>query len=214
MPGSFKTRAGLCALGWLLCRAAPVLFAANDMNNDDPNLWLEDVAGERSLQWVRAQNALSTGQLEAAPGFAALEERLLRILNSRERIPFVAKHGRYYYNFWRDDKNVRGLWRRTTLEEYKKPSPAWETVLDLDQLAAAENENWVWHGYNVLQPRCDRCLVELSRGGADAAVLREFDLTRRQFTPPAGFPFPRPRPASPGAIATRCTSARISAPVR
>ena len=191
MSVSFKTRAGLRAAGCAVCLAATALFAANDMNatNDDPNLWLEEVAGEAPLQWVRAQNALSAGPLESAPGFAALRDRLLRILNSRDRIPFVSKHGRFYYNFWRDDQNARGLWRRTTLAEYKKAAPAWETVLDLDQLAAAEKENWVWQGAVFLEPRGDRCLLELSRGGADASVLREFDLTRKAFTP-GGFSAP------------------------
>jgi prolyl oligopeptidase len=54
-------------------------------------------------------------------------------------------------------------------------------VLDLDQLAATEKENWVWHGYNVLKPSNDRCLIELSHGGADAAVIREFDMNSKQF---------------------------------
>jgi prolyl oligopeptidase len=189
MTDSFKARVRVAAVAWFLCRASTSLFAAPDMNvtNDDPNLWLEDVAAERSLQWVRGQNAVSTGQLEATPGFKALDERLLEIFNSRERIPNVTKHGRYYYNFWRDDKNVRGLWRRTTMEEYKKTSPAWETVLDLDQLAAAEKENWVWHGYTVLEPSGDRCLLDLSRGGADAGVIREFDMTRKEFIPDGFF---------------------------
>src|SRR5208283_1699821 len=107
-----------------------------------------------------------TNQLESTPGFAALDERLLQIYNSRERIPYVTKHGPFFYNFWRDDKNPRGLWRRTTLEEYKKPAPAWETVLDLDQLAATEKENWVWKGYTILKPSNDRCLLDLAHGGA------------------------------------------------
>ncbi len=135
----------------------------------------------KALAWVSEQNAASTGKLESSQGFASLEDRLLAILNSREKIPSVAKHGKFYYNFWRDDKNIRGIWRRTTLEEYKKASPAWETVLDLDQLASQEKENWVWHGYNMLEPSYDRCLLELSRGGADAAVIREFDLTHLKF---------------------------------
>ena len=137
MDCPFKSRAAL-ALGIVLGAALQCAFAADDMisTNDDPYLWLENVTGDKALDWVRAQNAVSTRKLESSPGFAALQERLLAILNSRERIPYVAKHGKFYYNFWRDDKNTRGLWRRTTLEEYKKPDPAWETVLDLDQLAA------------------------------------------------------------------------------
>jgi prolyl oligopeptidase len=158
------------------------LVAANPADaTNDPYLWLEDVTGEKALDWVRQQNAVSTNQLESLPDFGPIQETLLAILNSKERIPYVAKHGKFYYNFWRDDRNVRGVWRRTTLDEYKKPSPKWETVLDLDKLAADEKENWVWHSYQVLQPDYDRCLIQLSRGGADAAVVREFDLNRKEF---------------------------------
>jgi prolyl oligopeptidase len=187
----FRCRTRLALLAFFLSLRPLVLFAADAVSAspDDPNLWLEDVTGEKALEWVRAHNAVSTRRLESAPGFQALQDRLLNILNSRERIPQVAKHGPFYYNFWRDDKNPRGLWRRTTLEEYKKSAPAWETVLDLDQLAATEKENWVWHGDNVLKPSNDRCLVELSHGGADAAVIREFDLTTKQFVPD-GFTVP------------------------
>jgi prolyl oligopeptidase len=188
---SFKARARSALIAVYLSLQPVCVLAADEPSPApaDPNLWLEDVTGEKALQWVRAQNAVSTRQLESTTGFQGLEDRLLDILNSRERIPQVAKHGPFYYNFWRDDKNPRGLWRRTTLEEYKKPAPAWETVLDLDQLAAAEKENWVWHGYNVLKPSNDRCLVELSRGGADAAVVREFDMNSKQFVPD-GFTLP------------------------
>jgi prolyl oligopeptidase len=159
---------------------ASMSTSTND-TNADPYLWLEDVTGERALAWVRQQNALSTNELTTRPDFEPARQRLLTILDSKERIPAVSKHGRYYYNFWRDSKNVRGLWRRTTLDEYRKSSPAWETVLDLDQVAATEKENWVWKGASVLDPDYDRCLLHLSRGGADASVIREFDLERKEF---------------------------------
>ena len=110
----------------------------------------------------------------------ALNERLLKILDSEEKIPFVEKAGDRYYNFWRDAGHQRGMWRRTTLEEYAKPHPEWEVVLDLDALGAAEKENWVWKGSTFLRPSCKRCLLSLSRGGADAAVVREFDVTTRR----------------------------------
>ncbi len=148
---------------------------------EDPYLWLENVTGEKALTWVRQQNAISTNELESVPGFEPLRKRLLSILDSKEKIPYVAKHGKYYYNFWRDEKNVRGLWRRTTLEEYKKAQPKWDTVIDVDELSTAEKENWVWKGYAVLQPSYDRCLIQLSRGGADATVIREFDLNTGKF---------------------------------
>jgi prolyl oligopeptidase len=147
---------------------------------EDPYLWLEDITGERSLAWVREQNAATVSELETSDDFATLRQRLLAIFDSKERIPSVDKHGACYYNFWRDATHVRGLWRRTTLEEYKKAEPAWETVLDLDKLAEAEDENWVWKGYEVLRPTYDRALIFLSRGGADSAVMREFDLHTKE----------------------------------
>ncbi|HEY5912219.1 MAG TPA: prolyl oligopeptidase family serine peptidase [Verrucomicrobiae bacterium] len=147
----------------------------------DPYLWLEDVTGERALNWARQQNAVSTKELEALPDFRIIEKRILSILDSKDKIPYVSKYGPFYYNFWRDDQHVRGVWRRTTLAEFKKPNPQWETVLDVDDLAAKESENWVWKGSEMLYPTYDRCLISLSRGGADAAVIREFDVGTRTF---------------------------------
>ena len=49
-------------------------------------------------------------------------------------------------------------------------------LLDVDALAKAEGENWVWRGCVSLPPEHRRGLVQLSRGGADAMVIREFDL--------------------------------------
>jgi prolyl oligopeptidase len=155
----------------------------------DPYLWLEEVQGEKALAWVRARNAESAAVLDASPGFAGLEQRLLSILDSKAQIPYLQKLGDRYYNLWKDARNPRGLWRRTTLEEYRKAEPRWETVLDLDALGAAEKENWTWGGATCLKPAYRRCLVQLSRGGADAKVVREFDLTTRAFIP-GGFTLP------------------------
>ena len=147
----------------------------------DPYLWLENVTGAKALEWVRARNAESTRELAESEAFKKMDARFLEILNSDARIPYVKKIGDSYYNFWRDKDHERGLWRRTTLAEYRKDHPAWETVLDLDALAKTENENWVWHGADALPPDYTRCLVSLSRGGADADVAREFDLTTKAF---------------------------------
>ncbi len=147
----------------------------------DPYLWLEEVASEAALDWVGRRNAESERQLQDRPGYAAMLARVKTILNSKERIPFVAKRGAHYYNFWRDAEHVRGIWRRTTLEQFQLPEPAWETVIDLDCLAADENENWVWAGSAGLYPDAERCLISLSRGGGDAKVVREYDVVARRF---------------------------------
>jgi prolyl oligopeptidase len=155
----------------------------------DPHLWLEEVTGEKQLEWVRSRNAESVKAIGEAEQFKELESRIRSILDSKDRIPMVSKIGDRFYNFWRDAKNPKGVWRRTTLEEYRKPEPVWETVVDLDALAAAEKENWVWHGATVLKPEDRLCLVSLSRGGADADVVREFDLQAKTFVA-GGFSLP------------------------
>lgn len=166
---------------WPWAKPSMTLSQTNAPAAEDPYLWLEDVGGERALAWVREHNAASTRELAAVGDFAKLRQRLLSIYESNERIPGVTKHGEYFYNFWRDERQVRGVWRRTTLVEYRKAQPAWEVVLDLDQLARDEKENWVWKGADVLRPSHDRALLFLSRGGADAAVTREFDLVKKEF---------------------------------
>jgi prolyl oligopeptidase len=148
---------------------------------DDPYLWLEEVQGEKALNWVRERNRESRAVLEKHPRFEAMRARFLEILDSKEKIPSVSRRGDFFYNLWQDAKNPRGLWRRTTLAEYRRSEPAWETVLDLDALGAAEKENWVWKGASCFAPEYRRCVLNLSRGGADAVVLREFDAVAKRF---------------------------------
>ena len=160
--------AGLAvALGSVHAQEAPV---------SDPYQWLEEVEAPKALEWVKARNAATEAELAATPAFKQLESQILAILDSDAKIPYVEKIGDHYYNFWKDAQHQRGLWRRTTLAEFRKDKPQWETVIDLDALNKAESENWVWHGADCLKPEYQRCLVALSRGGADADVTREFDL--------------------------------------
>ncbi len=160
----------------LLVKAQPVNTAITD-----PYLWLEDVQGDKALAWVREHNATSTALLEAAPMFADNRAKVQAVLDNREQIPGISRRGNFFYNFWRDAQNPRGLWRRTTLDEYRKSKPQWDVLLDLDALGKAEGENWVWAGANCLAPDYNRCLISISRGGADAKVTREFDVNKREF---------------------------------
>jgi len=158
-----------------------VAWEAVEVRDEDPYLWLEDVEGQEALDWVRQQNAVTQAHFDEDPAFQELRDDLLAILDSDARIPFVSKRGDYYYNFWRDQRHVRGIWRRTTLEEYRQAEPQWEVLLDLDAIAEQEEENWVWRGASLLRPDYRHCLITLSRGGADASVTREFDMETRQF---------------------------------
>jgi prolyl oligopeptidase len=156
---------------------------------EDPYLWLEDITGEKVLSWVRARNTESEKELDGE-SFKQLEAGILKILDSEEKIPYINKAGAFYYNFWKDARNPRGLWRRTTLQEYRKAQPKWEIVLDVDALGKAEEESWVFKGAQFLKPDYSRCLISLSRGGADASVVREFDVMTKSFVP-GGFQIPQ-----------------------
>ena len=153
----------------------------NAQEINDPYLWLEEIDGTKALDWVKAQNITTLAILEKYPVFQEINKRNLEIYNSKDRIASPSIRGNYIYNFWQDEKNERGIWRRTTLNEYLKESPNWEVILDIDTLSKSENEKWVFHGASFLYPNFDRCIVSLSRGGGDADIKREFDLTAKQF---------------------------------
>ena len=171
----------VAALALAMGLAAGAVHANEEAKVSDPYQWLEGVEDPKALEWVRKQNAQAEAELASTPEFKQLEADLLAIYDSDDKIPGVYKQGEWYYNFWRDKQNPRGLWRRTTLEEYRKPRPQWEVLIDLDALNKAEGENWVWHGADCLRPDYSRCLVALSRGGADADVTREFDLDAKRW---------------------------------
>lgn len=142
---------------------------------DDPFLWLEEVEGSRALAWVEERNARTLEELEASPVYQPILERTRQILDSQDRIAYPSILGDRLYNFWQDASHPRGLWRRTTWESYLAGAPEWEVVLDIDALAEAEGVPWSFGGATCLAPEYRRCLVRLSRGGADAVEVREFD---------------------------------------
>ena len=165
--------------------AATVCIAADE----DPYLWLEEVESEKALTWAKERSDADTAVIEKVPEFAEIHTRLLEIYNSRDRIPAPGFRGAWIYNFWQDADHVRGVWRRTFLDEFVKDQPAWEIVLNLDALAEAEGENWVWSEVNCLGPDYRHCMIGLSRGGADATVVREFDTVSKEFVD-GGFTVP------------------------
>jgi prolyl oligopeptidase len=156
--------------------------------DDDPYLWLEEIDGRRAVDWIEAQNRATLAQFGGAE-LASDRDTLKAIFDRPDNIPFVGRRGAKLFNFWRDAANPRGLWRTTTLESFRTERPEWELLLDLDALAATESEDWVWQGASTLPMSHDRALLRLSRGGGDAAVLREFDLPTRSFVPD-GFDLP------------------------
>ncbi|MGC5629321.1 prolyl oligopeptidase family serine peptidase [Georgenia sp. Z1344] len=148
---------------------------------DDAHEWLEEVEGADALAWVEERNAEVTEEIASTTRFDEIRSEILEVLDSTEKIPAVVQRGEHLYNYWIDAEHPRGLWRRTTWESYRTREPEWDVLLDVDALGEAEGEQWVWHGARVRRPDFDRALVSLSRGGSDADVVREFDLTTREF---------------------------------
>ncbi|WP_336969423.1 prolyl oligopeptidase family serine peptidase [Brevundimonas aurantiaca] len=165
-----------------MAQTAPSAPAFATSEASDPYVWLEEVEGERAMEWVKAHNAHSLGVLQGDPRYETLHQQALEIVQSRDRIPSPGfTHDGHIDNFWQDAQHVRGVWRRTTLDSYKTAEPQWETVLDIDALAEAESANWVYKGSTCLAPEERYCLISLSNGGKDAVTLREFDSVTRSF---------------------------------
>ena len=147
----------------------------------DPFIWLEEARSERALDWVRQENDRTTGMLTADPRYENLKSEALAIYDSEDKIPYVGFSRYGLVNFWQDKQNPKGLLRRTTRESYRTDDPEWETILDVDALAAEEGREWVYKGSTCLPPMGKMCMIALSDGGKDATVLREFDMETGEF---------------------------------
>src|ERR1700748_2612604 len=147
--------------------------------SNDPYLWLEDVHGAKPLAWVAEQNKKALAVLKADPRYQKNYDSVLQVLDAPDRIPSGSLDHGFVYNFWQDAKNPKGIWRRTGIADYQNAAPHWDVLLDVDALAKAEKENWVFGG-SECSPGETRCLIRLSRGGGDAVVIREYDLKAKK----------------------------------
>jgi prolyl oligopeptidase len=167
--------------------ATPLVSGADSMDSKqhtdttaDPYLWLEDVHGAKPLAWVKEQNAKSMAVLRTDPSYQKDYEAILKVMDATDRIPYGDLDHGYVFNFWQDAQHPKGIWRRTTVADYAQAAPDWELLLDIDRLAADEQENWVWKRAECAAA-LKHCLVHLSRGGGDAVVVRELDLGTKSF---------------------------------
>src|SRR5206468_4336434 len=161
--------------------AAAGVGGARAATVEDPYLWLEEVSSPKAMQWVEAHNAKSTAVLEADPRYQQFYSEALDLAQAEDRIPTGRFRRGQVYNFWQDKDHVRGIWRRASVESYASGKPQWETVLDVDALAASEKANWVFKGAECARPAERRCLISLSDGGEDAVTIREFDIDTKAF---------------------------------
>ncbi len=156
--------------------------------DDDPWLWLEEIEGAGALDFVDRQSRLTLREFGGA-AFSRDRDLLAAIYDRPDNIPYVSRSDGLLYNLWKDAANPRGVWRRTTIHEFRKPSASWETLLDIDALAATEGEDWLLNWSSSLPGAAPQAILSLSRGGSDAVTMREFDLNTKSFVA-GGFVLP------------------------
>ena len=170
--------------GYLVLAAAAVGLAAcvsMTVADEDPNLWLEDIHGDKALAWVKAENEKSVARLEGDKRYATYEAEALKIFTAKDRLSIPSFRAGGVDNVWQDDKHPHGVWRHATLKSFLAGRADWKTVLDLDELSRKEGKNWFYKGSDCLQPDDTLCLVSLSDGGGDAVEIREFDAAKGTF---------------------------------
>jgi prolyl oligopeptidase len=174
------------ALACLTLVAASFRAQSQSSEAADKYIWLEEPTSPRATEWVKSENDRTAKVLEADPRFATFDDEALKVSEDPSRLPIPGLRGDDVYNFWNDEKNVRGLLRKTTLSDYSSTTPHWQTVLDIDALDKQEGKSWVFHGANCLYPGDEYCMFDLSIGGEDASTAREFNLKQNKFVD-AGF---------------------------
>ncbi len=173
----------------LTCVQVTVAAVLPSAGDSDPYLWLEERHGERAMQWVAAQNAVTLRRLQGDARYAGFYREALAIASTDRRIPLPSLIGGRVFNLWRDGRHPHGVWRSSAVASFRQDKPVWTTSIDLDALGKAENRNWVWHDVRCLEPEQRLCLIALSDGGEDAVTYREFDLERGRFVA-GGFELP------------------------
>ncbi len=151
------------------------------LDSNDNYQWLENINGQKSMQWVKKTNKITQEKLANTALYKELYQQALSVLNNKSRLPVVSQKGKWLYNFWQDNKHPRGVYRKTTFKQFKKSKPKWRTVLDMDAYSKSRGKNYDYHGMTCLPPKGNDCLVFLSPGGSDAIEVREFNLKKGKF---------------------------------
>ena len=168
----------------LICFVFTYCQEAKQAENDateDPYLWLEEVEGDASVDWIKSQNEMAAGKIKEYPGYEDIRSKMLEAFNDEEKLISPQIVGDYAYHLWQDATNKRGVWRRMPLADFIANANDWEVVLDLDELSQADGKKWVFGGAVWLAPDNERCLISLSDGGTDESEYREFDPATKEF---------------------------------
>ncbi|MEK6627983.1 MAG: prolyl oligopeptidase family serine peptidase [Bdellovibrionota bacterium] len=143
--------------------------------------YLEIVEGSEALSFAKKNNAYSDARLKSDKRYQPAYDKILKIVSAKDKLPAFYLMNDEIYDFWQDDIHIKGILRKTSIKSLNSGKPKWTIILDIDALAKSENENWVYKGFNCLEPEYTLCMMSLSRGGKDASTMREFNLKTKQF---------------------------------
>jgi prolyl oligopeptidase len=158
-----------------------VVSESGGMAEDIAPIWLEEVEGKKALSKVNDWNERTLNKLTSDKRFKQYKKDALAIVNATDKIAYGRYYNGYVYNYWQSADQVRGVLRRTSLDQYEGKDPKWENVFDLDKLAEQAGTNWVYKGATCYDKKPDMCMMSLSDGGKDASVSKEWNHETKQF---------------------------------
>ncbi|MGI4753147.1 MAG: prolyl oligopeptidase family serine peptidase [Janthinobacterium lividum] len=115
------------------------------------------------------------------PEYKQIKKEIESIYYDQRKTPYGTIYNGYVYNFWMDEKNPQGLWRRTLVQNYSKDKPDWEVLIDFDKLSKTFGKKVMLRGINRCFQNSDRYLVIMSFGGKDETFFAEWDLSKKDF---------------------------------
>ena len=143
--------------------------------------YLTDITGSESLKFAEKHRIIADQRLKSDNRYEKTYQEIFNILSAKDKLPSIFIMKSDVFNFWQDDKHIRGILRKMPITSFNSGSSKWTTVLDIDDLASQEKMNWVYKGIHCLEPDYSLCMISLSEGGKDAGVIREFDLNKGEF---------------------------------
>ena len=180
---------------WFLLLLLLTLTSCFKNKNDSSYNWLEDIDSKVALKWVGRESNKSLDEMSKDEAFEKQRLRILKRLESKEKLLRVQIQDNFVYNFWKDENYPRGLWRRAPLNLFIKGKDYdWENLLDIGLLSKQESKKWVYKGVHFIPDSKDNVVLKLSDGGKDASYLREFSLQTKTFlSGKNAFDFPESR---------------------
>lgn len=151
--------------------------------NYEPNQtkFLEEATGEQVKEWASTRTKSTKEYLKKSLFYNPVNQTIKEVLYDKNKLLNGSIHKGYVYNFWTDEKNPQGIWRRTLLGEYAKDQPKWEILIDFDEFSKKMKRKMMKRWFSGCPPHDRNVLVFMSFGGNDEVIFKEWDRETKQF---------------------------------